>query len=349
MIGKKFTAAAIILAGLCAPFCAASAQETSAVYTVEKVAASSYQWTGIAISKSGRLFVNYPTWDDHPEMMKVAELTSGKAVPYPNISWNDSFICVQSVVIDDRDMLWILDPAKLRGQPVDPKGAALYETDLNTNKIQRVYRFGKDVARPGSYLNDVRIDRNRNKAYITDSGEGGIIVLDLASGNSYRALTDIPEVKANVSYIDFPTTGRNTHVSQSDGLELSADGNTLYFTALGGTILYGVPTEALLDTSLSVGGRQKEIYVINPDNVPADGMIRSGTKLYMANLPAEGLWQVDLATGKGEPIPLAQPIPWADSFAMDPSGQIYFTVSKINYPKDQRRTYEMYQLVKQGI
>src|SRR4051812_23546731 len=65
--------------------------------------------TGIAVSKSGRVFVNFPRWGD-PVEYTVAELKDGKAVPYPNLEMNKAegdpatnLIGVQSVVIDDQD------------------------------------------------------------------------------------------------------------------------------------------------------------------------------------------------------------------------------------------------------
>ena len=311
---------------------------------IEKIAESDYQWTGIAISPKGRMFVNFPTWNDYPADYRVAELKDGKETAYPNEEWNKEFVCVQSVVADKENHLWILDPAKLRGQEVYPTGARLYDVDLSSNQVKRIYIFPQSTAWPQSYLNDVRVDTNRRTAYITDSGMGGIIVLDLNTGDSYRALTDVPEVKANLDYIDFKSTGRNAHLSQSDGIELSEDGGTLYFTALGGDILYQVPTDILRDKHLTITERQQAIEVLNRANVPTDGMILHKGKLFMANLPDEGIWSFDLATGKGQTLSLPMDIRWADSFAKAPDGSIYFTTSQINYPLEQRGKYEIYRM-----
>lgn len=184
-----------------------------------KVAESDKQWTGVAVSKENRVFVNYPTWNDYPEKYRVAELIEGKPVAYPNEAVNQEFVCVQSVVVDDQNHLWILDSAKLKDHDVAPTGARLYEVDLSTNELRRVYVFPKNVALPQSYLNDVRIDTQRHIAYLTDSAIGGIVLMDLSTGEAWRALTGIPEVKANLHEIDFKSTGPNTHMSQSDGIE----------------------------------------------------------------------------------------------------------------------------------
>ena len=196
-----------------------------------KVAESDKQWTGVAVSKENRIFVNYPTWNDYPEKYRVAELIEGMPAPYPNEAINQEFVCVQSVVVDDQNHLWILDSAKLKNHDVAPTGARLYEVDLSTNELRHVYVFPQDAALPQSYLNDVRIDTQRQMAYLTDSALGGIVLMDLRTGEAWRALTDIPEVKANLQTIDFKSTGPNTHMSQSDGIELSKDNSQLYFTA----------------------------------------------------------------------------------------------------------------------
>ncbi len=328
---------ALILAGLLLTTTAFAARLT-------QIASSDKQWTGVAVSQSGRIFVNYPTWNDYPRDYRVAELVDGKLQAYPSPEANRDFVCVQSVIADGENHLWILDPAKLRDKPVAKTGARLYEVDLSTNRITRIFVFPETVARPGSYLNDVRLDLNRKVAYLTDSGEGGIVVLDLSTGDAWRALTDIPQVKANLQQIDFVSTGPDTHVSQSDGLELSADGNTLYFTALGGDKLYAVPTAVLRNRKLTVPQRQRSIQVENPQNVPTDGLILDGHTLYMADLPKETLWTYDLKKHQGKDLDLGQPLRWADSFAKGPDGTLYFTTSQINYPKNQRTKYGLYKL-----
>ena len=151
--------------------------------------------------------------------------------------------------------------------------------------------------------------------------------------------------QANLNTINFKSTGKLTRVSQSDGIELSGDGNTLYFSALGGDRLYAISTAVLRDVALSVSQRQKKIQVLNEKNVPTDGILLKDDKLYMGDLPNETLWVFDLKMKKGQPLAFSEPIRWADSFALAPDGSIYFTTSAINYPLDQRKPYGLYRLV----
>ncbi len=71
--------------------------------------------TGVTVSYTGRVFVNYPHWGDDAKFT-VAEIVNGQAVAYPNavvnkISKAHPAAClysVQSVVVDPRDRLWAL-------------------------------------------------------------------------------------------------------------------------------------------------------------------------------------------------------------------------------------------------
>ena len=62
------------------------------------------------------------------------------------------------------------------------------------------------------------------------------------------------------------------------------------------------------------------------------------------NLPDEGIWSFDFATGKGQTLSLPMDMRWADSFAKAPDESIYFMTSQTNYPLEQRGKYEIYRM-----
>ena len=108
------------------------------------VAESSRQWTGIAISEEGRLFVNYPLWAPAQEFAVGEVLSNGEVVPYPNVdinSWTpgqsprDHFVCVQALLVDDEQQLWVLDPANPRFEGVVPEGPKLVVVKLNAHEL----------------------------------------------------------------------------------------------------------------------------------------------------------------------------------------------------------------------
>lgn len=87
--------------------------------SMTKVAESEFLWTGIAVTKGKRIFVNFPRWDKRSSCAVAEVLPDRSFKPYPDLPWNSwkdedpdvgsKFVCVQSVFCDDRDSLWILD------------------------------------------------------------------------------------------------------------------------------------------------------------------------------------------------------------------------------------------------
>ncbi|WP_262107595.1 major royal jelly family protein [Arthrobacter sp. Marseille-P9274] len=232
--------------------------------------------TGVTVSHEGRVFVNYPKWGDDVEY-SVAEVVDGKAGAYPNQEINRSdpdnpagtLISVQSVVVDPANRLWILDTGRPLFQPAEHGGPKLVCVDLAIDTVVKTLLFPKDVALSTSYLNDVRFDLRRGQegiAYLTDSsdqGPNGIVVVDLATGESWRRLHDHPSTKAE-ELSDFvpvvegrPVLERQPDGSAgpaiamgSDGIAISSDGGRLYYCPLASRRLYSVATDALVDRSL---------------------------------------------------------------------------------------------------
>jgi len=232
--------------------------------------------TGVTVSHKGRIFVNFPKWGDDVQFT-VAEIKNGQAIAYPNDAINrtdpndhaKALVSVQSVVIDPADRLWILDTGSPLFKPTKYGGPKMVCVDLNNDQIIKQILFPQDVALSTTYLNDVRFDLRRGKegmAFITDSaqkGPNGIIVVDLASGDSWRKLNDHSSTKAEDLQTFLPIVeGRPFLEAQpdgsakqgagmgSDGIAISADGKRLYYCPLGSRKLYSVDTDSLADRSI---------------------------------------------------------------------------------------------------
>jgi hypothetical protein len=122
---------------------------------------------GVTISRTDRIFVNIPRWIDEPAPSVAEVAADGSLIPYPNEvlnAWNkspgqsarDHFVSVQSVVVDDEDSLWILDPASPYFRAVVRDGPKLVRVNLSTNEVLHIYHFDQAMAPVQSYLNDVR-------------------------------------------------------------------------------------------------------------------------------------------------------------------------------------------------
>jgi len=203
------------------------------------------QITGVGVStKSGRIFVNFPYWsDDHS--ISVAEIVNGQPKAFPDEEWNrpgpasSHFVCVQSVVVDDRDNLWVLDPAAPKMQEVVKEGPKLVKIDLATNQVVQTIQFGEGVAPKKSYLNDVRIDTRTNTAFITESAKGAIIVVDLKNSKARRLLDGHPSTQPEKD-VKLVVDGKALIDQQkktppqiaSDGIALVGENGYLYYQVL---------------------------------------------------------------------------------------------------------------------
>ena len=174
---------------------------------------------GVAVNSKGRIFVSFPRWED-PVPYSIAEIKGGQEVPYPNTLINTNpaapfdesrFVATQGLVVDGKDRLWVLDTGTVNLGPIISQNAPkLVGIDTGTDRVIKTIHFPANVALPNTYLNDLRVDLRYGQdgvAYITDSGAksgGGLIVVDLASGRSWRKLTGDETVKPVPGFVPFP-------------------------------------------------------------------------------------------------------------------------------------------------
>ncbi len=316
---------------------------------LETVAAfDSTRITGVAVSGGGRLFVNAPHWSE-PHGASVYEVRSGggERVAYPNRAWNrwgagldpsEHFICVQSVYIDPRnpETLWVLDAASPLFQGVVPGGAKLVQIDLETNAVVRTFVFNEEVAPEKSYLNDVRVDAEQQHAYITDSGLGALVVVNLSTGESRRVLDDHPSTRADSGYV-LVIGGEEVRGPDGEGPRIHADGlaldpydQFLYYHALTGTHLFRIVTPALTNPEVTAEERARQVQDLGPTAV-TDGMIADAQgRIYHTALEEDAVLRYLPDSGEMETVVQDARLRWPDSFAIGPDGRLYVTTSQIH-------------------
>lgn len=351
------------------------ANQTAPAGKIEQVFAFQTQMlTGVTVSQKGRIFVNYPRWEDKVDYT-VAEIVNGREVPFPDAAINrlnlnnsgESFVSVQSVVIDPNDRLWILDTGSINLMPIVAQNAPkLVCVDLATNKIVKTIKFTPDAVLPTTYLNDIRFDLRKGAggtAYITDSSSSGpnaLLVVDLASGQARRVLSGHPSVSpeplftATVEGKDLKEDKPDAppmHIRLGvDGIAISADGSRIYYCPLASRKLYSVSTDALLNPALS----ETELAAAVRDEgakPAADGLESDAQgNIYVTDYENRGI-KVRNASGAYETLVEDPKVVWADTMSVAPNGFLYFTSNQLNrqagYNNGQdlrKRPYHLFRL-----
>ncbi|KAI1385465.1 major royal jelly protein-domain-containing protein [Hypoxylon trugodes] len=278
--------------------------------------------------------------------------------PPTGANYQDYLIGVQSVVIDPLDRLWILDT----GRALTPDGVLVSATyggpklvgvSLTTNSVFKTIVFPPTVAYGDTYLNDVRFDLRSNLsdssgegfAYITDSsaeGHNALIIVDLGSGESWRHLGLTKSVRGESQFLPFiwGQPGYYTDAGRpytsfpigSDGIAISADGETLYWCPLSSRYMYSAPTallrargqasELLAQQSVSNHGQKGVSDGLETDN---NGII------YVGNNEGNAINLFNPSNGTTLTFVRDPRINWVDTMSVASDGYLYFTVNQLNF------------------
>ncbi|GAB7360781.1 hypothetical protein MBLNU230_g0768t1 [Neophaeotheca triangularis] len=287
-------------------------------------------------------------------------------------NYQDYLIGSQSCVMDSANRLWILDTGRALTPdgtrvPSSYGGPKIVGVDLETDTVFQTIVFPETVAYPDSYLNDLRFDlrpetteSGKGIAYITDSspeGRNGIVVVDLGTCESWRHLDGHPSVRPQRQFslhvwgvpvysAPSPTPDSPFGFPQfgADGLQLSADGDTLYWKTLTSRDLYSIPTARL---------RARDTY----SELLAQGAINSHTQtgvsdgmqgdtngyIYYADMENHGVNFFNPANGTNTPFVRDPRMEWLDTFSAGWDGYLYWTNNQLCwgsgfFPGDDRRT-----------
>lgn len=308
--------------------------------------------TGVTVTEAGRIFVNFPRWgDDVP--FTVAEVKGNQLVAYPNPEINkadnarpgERFLSVQSVVADALGRLWVLDTAAPGFSKPVTGGAKLVAIDLKTNNVVKTLVFPPDVIRDATYVNDMRFDFRVGKAgvaYVTDSslsGTGGIIVMDLATGKATRRLTGDRSTSPEPGFV--PVVEGETLLQRhedgstapfsvaSDGIALSPDGKTLYYSPLSGRHLYAVSTEMLRDPGVSEAQLAAAVKDAGEKGA-SDGLEADANGAVYAGDYERNSIRKREPNGEWRTLAHGPQILWPDTLSVGPDGYLYFTVNQLN-------------------
>lgn len=306
---------------------------------------------GAKLDSQGNIYVSTARWggaDIPATLSKLVPDGDGWALQaYPSEVMNDiadaaGLKAVLGFEIDRNDVMWILDQGHVAGPPFQPGDAKLVLWDIRKNEEIQRYDFSNEEAdQQCSFLNDLAVDNDTGFAHITDSGifcdplKGGLIVYDSNTNTARRILdqsrytNDEPDFFFNIDARQVLSGGKMR--TGADGIALSGDKDTLYWTNLTGNRLYGLDADLLRDfeTSETVLENAVDTVKVLPSNT--DGMTadRDGN-VYMTALTLDGIMRMDGATGQLSRFAHDPEMNWPDTLAWAPDGSLYVVSNNLN-------------------
>jgi sugar lactone lactonase YvrE len=276
--------------------------------------------SGVTTSLSGRLFLVFPRLDglDGP---RVAECVNGDFIPYPDGLWNEwtpnrspakAFVRANSARTACDGKLWIVDAGAPAFEEPIAGGPKLVSVDLSTDRTFRVYPLD-DATTDGSFIDDVRF--NGRRAYITDAGAPAIVVLDLDSGNAWRALDGHASVTAQKPM-------------SAEGKELrGADGKPLYIHA--DQLEVSPETRWLDDVSIRDAERARYVEFVAPTPPTGGTAIAADGTIYASDVDRQRLYTV---TPEGEMTVLIEDprLLWVAAMWLDHARDLWMPVAPSN-------------------
>ncbi len=306
---------------------------------------------GAKVDSHGNIYVSTARWGGPTIPSTLSKLVKNGNVwelaAYPseemnNIANKAGLKAVLGFEIDRNDVMWILDQGHVAGGENAPGDAKLVLWDIARNEEIQRYEFSDAEADPKcSFLNDLAVDNNTGFAYIADSGifcdplHGGLIVYD-SKANTARRILDQSKFTNNepnffFNIDDRPVLKNGGMQTGADGIALSADKDTVYWTNLTGNTLYSLDTELLRDFQSSETVLENAVKVVTSLPSNTDGMTADNEgNIYMTALSLDGVMKLDGATGQVSRFVHHPEMNWPDTLAWAPDGSMYVVSNHLN-------------------
>lgn len=241
-----------------------------------------------------------------------------------------------------------------------PGGPKLVAISLSNNTVYQTYTFPPDVHYPDSYLNDLRFDFNphlsgttgKGVAYLVDSsneGRPGFIMVDLGTGRSWRRLSedrsvlrgenDVPSYQGHPFYLRQKGQPVQWQLEGLDGIQLSPDGKTMYYSPLSTNYLWSVPTSNLR-ASASEDSLAEVFAHANVSNHGQRGGNANGFegdsngKVYQLMPTHNAIYYFDPHDGLTKGFVRDPRMIWPDGASVGADGYIYMNINQLPYQPD---------------
>jgi len=312
---------------------------------------------GLHFAWDGKAFVSVPRWINPAVPATLNRLsTEGTEGPaaltaFPSAKWNatggapiETLRNVLGFHVDNtNNWLWALDMGFVAGEAEAPQGGQkIVIFDLTTGEPVRIVVLDDVADRKGSFLNDIAIDEKARIAYISDSGfrsapnnKTGIIVYNFDRNSARRLLNQDPSVQVKkdirvVSHGEAVWEGHPVLIG-INGIALSKDGSTLYWTVTTGDALHAISTVKLNDAAIPAGEVAAAVKTVAGLDFGTDGiMVADDGAVLITDVTHNGITRVDPATGTVLLTEASEGVFWPDTVTGGHGNNAYFTSSNAN-------------------
>lgn len=173
-----------------------------------------------------------------------------------------------------------------------------------------------------TYLNDVRVDTSKGKAWHKLSGTAST-----SAETGFR-----PIVEGRHMILDNGQDTPEVPAIPADGIALSPNGATLYSAALSGRTLYSVLIAGLRDREISDEALEKQVSTIGEKDASNGLLMDAAGRLYATDYEHNAIHVLDLtANGHGWSTLARDPRPlWPDTLLIGPNGDIHITANQLH-------------------
>jgi sugar lactone lactonase YvrE len=319
------------------------ANPTPRVGQMEIVAELDIAPGNLTATREGRLFMTIH--GQRRAGVGVVEITGrNQWQPFPNAAWNaapgsgpEVFNTPNGIVVDSKNRLWVLDHGLWMPGGQAAQAPRLFAFDIATRQLVFRHDFTAEQIPTGNLPQDLAVDAERGFVYVADgSGRRPAIVTVNIANRDVKVFSGHTSLAAE--NVDILMEGKVLNFRQPDGsfrparfplnpIALSADGSTLFYGAMNGQTLYGVPTLVLR------GGNAEHIAAAVrrvADKPKSNGMSTDAEgNHFVTNLETNGIERIGI-DGRRTPLVAHPGLLFPDSVRFGEQSWLYVAATQLN-------------------
>lgn len=316
----------------------------------------------VTVTPDGRVIMSLHQFYE-PQYSVVEVLEDGSMTPFPNAELNIrssqrplSLDSVLGITADAKGIVWMLDNGLRGGVP--PK---LVGWDTKANKLYRVIYFTHPIVPKNAFVNDLAVDRQRERIFISDPAGGSnaaLIVVNLETGLARRVLegdsTVIPEdIELTINKRSLRMKNKNGKIiSPKIGVNpigIDDKNEWVYYGAMHGQSLYRIQAADLVNKNLDTKQLAAKIERYS-DKPVSDGLTIDGEgNVYLGELAENAIGRIT-SSRKYERLVQSPKLSWVDSLSVGPKGDVYAVVNQLHLSAPlnagKRRSKPPYYLIR---